>query len=179
MKILTSSLLLILMISSTQKIDFGNGKDGQSWQVVNDGVMGGRSQGSKMLTENSMVFWGEVSLENNGGFSSLRSNFSSKQLSQFEKVSLRYRSKGISLAMTFSVSNRWYVPNYKFSLASTGGEWSMITINLNQFRKHYIGKPMNEMLDQEVLKKVIRMGFITDEKKYGSFEFEVDYIEFV
>ena len=38
---------------------------------------------------------------------------------------------------------------------------------------------MNEMLDQEVLKKVIRMGFITDEKKYGSFEFEVDYIEFV
>ena len=71
MKILTSSLLLILMISSTQKIDFGNGKDGQSWQVVNDGVMGGRSQGSKMLTENSMVFWGEVSLENNGGFSSL------------------------------------------------------------------------------------------------------------
>ena len=126
--------------------------------------------------ENSMVFWGEVSLENNGGFSSLRSNFSNKQLSQFEKVSLRYRSKGISLAMTFSVSNRWYVPNYKFSLASTGGEWSMITINLNQFRKHYIGKPMNEMLDQEVLKKVIRMGFITDEKKYGSFEFEVDYI---
>ena len=81
--------------------------------------------------------------------------------------------------MTFSVSNRWYVPNYKFSLASTGGEWSMITINLNQFRKHYIGKPINEMLDQEVLKKVNRMGFITHEKKECYVEFEVDYIEFV
>ena len=158
------------MISSTQKIDFGNGKDGQSWQVVNDGVMEGAHKGARCLQRIVWYFGVKVSLENNGGFSSLRSNFSNKQLSQFEKVSLRYRSKGISLAMTFSVSNRWYVPNYKFSLASTGGEWSMITINLNQFRKHYIGKPMNEMLDQEVLKKVIRMGFITDEKKYGSFE---------
>jgi hypothetical protein len=38
---------------------------------------------------------------------------------------------------------------------------------------------MNETLDSNALGEVIRLGFITDEKKYGDFEFEIDYIEFM
>ena len=36
---------------------------------------------------------------------------------------------------------------------------------------------MDEMIDQEVLKKSFEWG-LSPTKKYGSFEFEVDYIEF-
>ena len=52
-----------------------DGKDGMSWQVVNDGVMGGLSEGK--LTPNlagTMMFSGMLSLENNGGFSTFRSS---------------------------------------------------------------------------------------------------------
>lgn len=161
------------------KIDFGKQKDGRNWQVVNDGVMGGLSQGNAELTDNSILFKGKVSLDNNGGFSSLRSNFSRKKLSSYEQVKIRYRSEGISLAMTLSVSRAWYVPNYKTSLSSTDGEWKTLTLNLKDFRKHYIGRPMNETLNSNALSEVIRLGFITDEKKYGDFEFELDYIEFM
>ena len=45
-------------------------------------------------------------------------------------------------------------------------------------RKHYFGKPMNETLKKEKLKEIVRIGFITNEKKYGDFEFEIDYIKF-
>lgn len=177
--LLTMILILTLTYSpNNTKIDFGQKKDGQSWQVVNDGVMGGLSRGRAELTENSILFKGTVSLDNNGGFSSLRSLFSNKNLSKFKEVTIRYRSSGISLAMTLSVSRRWYVPNYKTSLSGTQGEWKTVTLLLKDFRKHYIGKPMNELLEKEAQGEVIRFGFITDEKKYGDFEFEIDYIEF-
>jgi len=166
------------MLATPSRIDFGQSKDGRSWQVVNDGVMGGLSQGNAQLTANSILFRGRVSLDNNGGFSSLRSTFSNKKLSNYKQVEIRYRSTGISLAMTLSVSRRWYVPNYKTSLSGTEGEWKTVTLPLKDFRKHYIGRPMDETLSREAQENVIRLGFITDEKKYGPFEFEIDYIVF-
>ena len=78
-----------------------------------------------------------------------------------------------------AVSRRWYIPNYKFKLEGTNGEWKIRTISLNDFKKHYIGRPIDGNLTKEILGKIIRIGFITDEKKYGAFEFEIDFIEFL
>lgn len=178
----TQLIILLFTFSmlqqDTYKIDFGATKKGNSWSVVNDGVMGGLSRGSMKLTENSILFRGDISLDNNGGFSSLRRSFSEFDISNFNDIQIRYRSTGISLALTFAVSRRWYVPNYKVSLDGTSSKWKTTTIKLTDFKKHYIGKAMNEQLEKEALKEIIRIGLITDEKKYGSFEFEVDYIKF-
>lgn len=171
-------IFMFLSFTNNKKIDFGKKKDGRNWQVVNDGVMGGLSEGEAQLTEDSLLFKGNVSLDNNGGFSSLRSSYSKKELSKHKSVEIKYRSKGISMAMTLSVSRRWYIPNYKTGLEGTKGKWKTVTLALEDFRKHYIGKPMEETLRKDELKKVIRYGFITDEKKYGNFEFEIDYLEF-
>ena len=39
------------------------------WQVIDDGVMGGRSKGNFAINEEgNAVFEGTVSLDNNGGF---------------------------------------------------------------------------------------------------------------
>ena len=56
-------------MQNTIKIDFGKEKGGKYWRVVNDGVIGCLSKGTKKLTANSMLFKGKVSLDNNGGFS--------------------------------------------------------------------------------------------------------------
>jgi hypothetical protein len=41
----------------------------KSWQTVNDGVMGGRSDGRfKLNADKKLEFFGTLSLENNGGF---------------------------------------------------------------------------------------------------------------
>ena len=48
--------------------------EGFSWQIVNDGVMGGLSKGNvEHTSDNIMHFWGTLSLDNNGGFSTVRS----------------------------------------------------------------------------------------------------------
>ena len=43
------------------------------WRSINDGVMGGLSSGGMRLEDGIAVFSGTLSLENNGGFSSVRS----------------------------------------------------------------------------------------------------------
>ena len=53
--------------------DFSENSSLRYWSVVDDGVMGGVSQGSLRINyEGHGVFSGYVSLENYGGFSSIR-----------------------------------------------------------------------------------------------------------
>jgi hypothetical protein len=52
-------------------IDLAQPTEHQHWQETNDNVMGGISQGQLTFHKQSSRFWGELSLENNGGFSSI------------------------------------------------------------------------------------------------------------
>ncbi len=54
-------------------LKFDNGPQAPSWDAVNDGVMGGRSSGKPVVESGELVFRGELSLANNGGFASVRS----------------------------------------------------------------------------------------------------------
>lgn len=48
--------------------NFENVEAAKQWQSVNDGVMGGRSEGQfKIVEDKTMQFFGTLSLERNGG----------------------------------------------------------------------------------------------------------------
>ena len=53
--------------------DFANPDAADGWNVTNDTVMGGVSSGELAWSDAVMVFTGELSLDNNGGFASIRS----------------------------------------------------------------------------------------------------------
>ena len=53
--------------------DFSGSAAEPGWTAVNDGVMGGVSRGGAKLIDGSLHFRGILSLDNNGGFSSIRS----------------------------------------------------------------------------------------------------------
>lgn len=160
------------------EIDFGSEKSGQGWQVINDGVMGGRSQGKALMLKNSILFQGKISLENNGGFSSLRSTFRNRDLSAFKEVELRLKSKGQTFAFTLETSDRFYQPNYKYLLELEGDDWETINIDLKSFDQYRMGQATGKKIDPALLSKIIRMGFINTGKKAGDFSLEVDYIKF-
>ncbi len=54
-------------------LDFPTADDVRGWSVVNDTVMGGVSTGQLAWEDGALVFIGELSLDNNGGFASVRS----------------------------------------------------------------------------------------------------------
>lgn len=169
-------LIPFILLSNSLLIDFTS-DDKTSWMIVNDGVMGGLSKGRGVETDNGVLFFGTVSLENNGGFSSFRGPYQRYDLSSFKEVSIRYRSNGIRLALQLNVDQRFYYPNFKTNLPSSE-EWTTITVKLADFKQYRLGYPTGGSFKEEDKTKVIRFGFITDEKRAGDFQFEVSSIEF-
>ena len=167
---------MLVFVEGEMKIDF---KDNslRNWYVVNDGVMGGLSKGYISETETGVRFQGVVSLENNGGFSSFRGPTQRYDLSDYNEVTIRYRSTGVKVAFQLSVDQRFYYPNFKIKLPNSE-EWSTKTFALDEVRQYRLGYPTGGYLSQASKGDIIRLGFITDEKRAGDFEFEVDYVVF-
>ena len=160
------------------KIDFGQSRDGRNWRVINDGVMGGLSQGSAYLTEDGLNFMGRISLDNNGGFASLRSPYRNMDLRSFKEVRIRYRAQGLKLGFRLELNRAFYLPYYKTDLRVSEGEWITESFLLNDFREYRLGKQTGATISDSELARIIRIGFICAEKKEGDFEIEIDFIEF-
>ncbi|NND62714.1 MAG: CIA30 family protein, partial [Flavobacteriaceae bacterium] len=128
MKILIWIMIPISFMMSEYSLDFGTNNDGNDWRIVNDDVMGGRSQSKKDLRENSLYFSGNVSLENNGGFASIRSPYDTYDLSEFETVTIRFRGTNRKFALSMDIHRAWYLPNYKHEFTPEGENWQEITV---------------------------------------------------
>ena len=73
MKYLIITTLFLSTMGAKTIFDFTKKSDIQSWRIVDDRVMGGRSQGEFSLNSKGHgVFEGNISLDNYGGFSSVR-----------------------------------------------------------------------------------------------------------
>lgn len=175
--ILLLTQLFTLTNSNPMTIDFGENTGGQDWNIINDGVMGGLSKGYVSYTDNTLLFNGSVSLENNGGFTSYKSPFSKVDLSSYETIEIRMRSTGQQIALTLETNRIWCRPYYKMDIPATD-EWQVITMDLNDFDRYVIGRNTGEKLTKEALANILRIGFTTNSKKASSFEMEVDYITF-
>lgn len=178
MKLLITSMLLIMAATLSLEIDFGQKTGGQDWQIMNDGVMGGLSKGHIEMKEETLIFRGTVSLENNGGFTSLRGPYENYDLSNFETITVKYKSTGQDIAFRMELYERWFYPYFKKNLPETDNEWQTISIPLSEFNEYRIGDATGKKMSAENLANVIRLGFNTNSKKASSFEFEVDFIRF-
>ncbi|MDC7998133.1 CIA30 family protein [Gilvibacter sediminis] len=178
MKIVLLIGVFVMWATQPLLIDFGTQGNNQEWFALNDGVMGGMSSGNLNYTPTSFIFEGQVSLENNGGFASARGPFEAMDLSRFSTVIIKYRSTGMDFALTLNNSRLWYRPNYKASLPETDGQWKTISLDLNDFKEYRVGKATGNAISPQVLKKIIRLGLISDEKRAGIYSIEVDFIKF-
>jgi len=179
--IIVLTLTGINFIKTDSKIDFGNsaGKT-KDWYVISDNVMGGVTTSKLEYSENSMILSGELSLKNFGGFSSVKTRFSDFDLSAYKGLKIRYKASYPKFALTLEDSKNWTYPYYKGHLPnSKPNTWTETTLYFKDFKEYQIGEPTGDMLEQVKLKKMVRLGIMTTDKKEGPFSIEVDYIEFV
>lgn len=179
MKQLLAFLTILPLMTTPLTFDFGTSCDNcDDWFVVLDGVMGGLSKGNVEQTDESIIFRGSISLENNGGFASLRTPYQDYDLSSYKTVTVRYRSTGQDFGLTLNKHRRFWRPQYKTNLPITNGEWETITCNLADFGTYRLGNKIEGNPGAEDLSKVIRLGLISNTKAPTDFEIEVDKIVF-
>lgn len=161
-------------------IDFGKeGSKSSDWVLLSDNIMGGVTKSSLQYTSNSALLTGTISLDNFGGFSSLKTKYKKMDLSGFEGVKIRFKSKGQKFAFTLEDSQIWFQPNFKKDFAPKKEEtWEDAVLYFKDFKEYMVGEPTGKGFRIESLKNMVRLGIMTTEKKEGPFSLEVDYIEF-
>ena len=154
--------------------DFDKTQAAGTWKSVNDGVMGGLSKGGpKVSKQQKLVFKGNISLENNGGFSSIRTAGKTMDLSTYDGIEIKVKGDGRMYYLTTRSNGRRMLAFWS-PIQPPKGEWSVIRIPFNAFYATYMGKkiPMIKLNK----KKVSSVGFMLYDKKAGPFAIEAEYI---
>ena len=87
---------------------FDNPQEASLWQTVNDGVMGGRSVGRfRINAEQNLEFLGNLSLENNGGFASVRSRGKQLGLQEGDSIVVQVRGDGRQYSLESVYAKQW------------------------------------------------------------------------
>lgn len=158
--------------------DFSTATNTAGWQIVNDDVMGGVSRSSFQLTNGIAVFQGQVSLENNGGFASVRSLPAQHDLAGADAFVVRVRGDGRSYKFTARTDRSFDSALYQASFKTGKGEWEEHRMPLTQFVATFRGRAVagEPPLDPA---KVASVGFLISEKQQGPFRLEVAWIKAV
>jgi hypothetical protein len=145
----------------------------QNWQVVDDSVMGGVSEGNMGVnSEGHGMFTGHVSLDNNGGFSSIRYNAGKTKLTGYSKFVIVLKGDGKAYQFRVKTNGSQY---YSYiATFNTNNAWQTIEIPFNSMIPSFRGRTLDMAnFPGEYLEEI---GFLIGNKKEEDFILAIDYI---
>ena len=167
-------MIICTPIASNIIFDFNQKSNLKDWVIVDDIVMGGKSSGSfKLSPEGYGVFKGSISLDNNGGFSSIRYKFDKKSIKEFTKIV--FKIKGDTKKYQFRIKSNSADYYSYITTFTTNGEWEEIQVPLKSmipsFRGRILDKPnfSNDSIEE--------IGFLIGNKNEEIFQLFIDKIE--
>ena len=154
--------------------DSQSSPDATKWYTINDVVMGGRSNGQLEITEEGHAkFFGTISLENNGGFSSVRYVIPKTAVQPDQNI--RVRLKGDRSNFQFRVKNQkgqYYSYSTRFE---TSGAWQTLKFRLNDLYPTFRGRRLDlPNFNHDLIEEIT---FLIGNKVPQEFELLVSKIE--
>jgi NADH dehydrogenase [ubiquinone] 1 alpha subcomplex assembly factor 1 len=182
----TMLLLCSLSLSATAKslpespmdrlINFDNSPQEPRWVAVNDGVMGGLSSGGAVVADGQLQFSGVLSLENKGGFASVRSVGRDFDLSGAAAVVLRVRGDGrrYQLRLATDARYRGVAVSFGAEFGTRAGEWTEVRVPLQSLKTTVRGSTLQgPQMDPSQVREI---GLLIADKREGAFALAVDWI---
>jgi monofunctional biosynthetic peptidoglycan transglycosylase len=177
-------LALLLMQAVAEKplqplLEFTGPDAAQKWQAVNDGVMGGVSDGRfKITPDKTMEFSGRLSLENNGGFASVRTKPTNFNIHAGDTLVVRVKGDGREYVLNIYTKSRRMAFSYRTALPTTKDEWTEVSVPLEDFIPTSFGNRVQGMRPVEP-DQINSLGFMLSDKKPGPFRLEVDWVKII
>ena len=177
-------VLLLMAVAATDGaaeedrvlFDFAKPESAKQWQAVNDGVMGGVSDGRFKLSDHqTLEFFGTLSLENNGGFTSVRTRPIPLNLEKGDTLIARVRGDGREYTFNLYVPRPRIAFSYRTTFPTKQDEWIEVRAPLDTFVATSFGREVpNEPLNPQ---EVNAIGILLGDKKAGPFRLEVEWIK--
>jgi NADH dehydrogenase [ubiquinone] 1 alpha subcomplex assembly factor 1 len=150
------------------------------WLVVNDGVMGGRSNGAIDVTDSVMRFTGSV-VTAGGGFTSVRLRLDGTELAGTTRVELRVRADqrtyGLTLQDDAQAGQRTVSHRADLAIDEAGDTdgWTTAKLSFADLRPSVFGQPVDAPPFNP--DEASEFGIIIADGRDGDFALEVDWID--
>ena len=164
------------MAEDRRLYEFNDPSAGSDWIAIHDVVMGGVSSGGVNTTEEgTAVFAGRVSLDNNGGFASIRSRPGGWNLEAFTGIAIRVRGDGRIYKLNLKTDSSFDGILYRSSFVTREGEWQVVRLPFARFQPSFRGRvvPQAPPLDPS---RITSFGLLISDKQAGPFRLEIDWI---
>ncbi len=169
--VLLISFLMLSAMTNAQTLDFTNAQLVAQMWVVNDGVMGGVSQSRFRHDIEGVIVEGNVSLENNGGFASVRS----AAVFGVGTVALELKLKGDGKRYKFILRTDAAPrsPMYQADFVALDG-WNTYRFVPQDFRASFRGRVVDA--PELVFAEIKELGILIADKQVGSFRIQLQRV---
>jgi peptide-methionine (R)-S-oxide reductase len=157
--------------------DFQGQNEAARWVRVNDGVMGGLSQSEMSFTpQGTALFEGDLSLENYGGFASVRTIPGDFGLGGHAGLALRVKGDGRRFKLRLRTDNRLDGPAYESEFETKIDGWVTVEAPFRDFVPTFRGRRLRNAptLDGAAVRQI---GFMLADKQAGPFRLEIDWVK--
>ena len=157
--------------------DFTEADAPKQWQTVNDGVMGGVSEGKFKITDTkTMEFFGTLSLANNGGFASVRTKAKKLSLEKDDTLVAKIRGDGRQYMLNLYPNKQRMAYSYRATVQTKKDEWIEVKVPLDKFEATSFGRIVKNagLVKPE---EINSLGFMLGDKKAGPFKMEIEWIK--
>ncbi|MBT2773243.1 CIA30 family protein [Halomonas sp. ISL-60] len=161
-------------------LNFNDPSEQQRWYAVDDGVMGGVSQSGFSVIEGEGRFHGEVSLENGGGFASVRRepNGFEPTLADALGIALTVRGDGRTYQLRLKSSSLGDASAYRVKFTPAQDSWETLHFPWSAFEAVRRGTMLSDA--PEVMPSEIhQLGFLIADRTAGPFCLQVSAINVV
>lgn len=149
------------------------------WRAINDGVMGGVSRGGVEIARDGwLVFAGEVSLERNGGFASVRTVPAPLGVPGARAVRLEVRGDGKRYKLNLKTDEAFDGVQYQAAFATPAGQWTTLTLPLEAFAPKHRGRDVPDAPPLDPA-RIVTLGLLISDRQAGPFRLEVRAIDLV
>lgn len=155
-----------------QLFAFGDPARDGGFAPIDDVVMGGRSSSRAVIDGGLLVFEGEVSLANGGGFASIRSVPIRADLSRAAALALRVRGDGRRYKLNLRADEAFDGVTWQVRFETEAGRWQELVLPLARFAPVLRGRPVAQAGPIQG-GRIRTVGFLIGEGQAGPFRLEV------
>lgn len=147
-----------------------------NWEAIDDRIMGGCSRSHPEYIQGvGLRFSGSVSLDNHGGFASIRSNQGCFDLSRHSGLRIRVRGDGRTYKLSLRTDLYYDGVSYQTSFATQTDTWQEITLPFDTFTPTHHGVRLTTVPPMDAA-NVKSFGLFIADRQEGSFQLDIAWI---
>ena len=159
-------------------LTFDSPNEQQRWYAVDDGVMGGVSKSGFCVSDGVGRFQGEVSLENGGGFASVRRepNGFEPTLADAQGIALTVRGDGRTYQLRLKTTSLGNASAYRVKFTPSQDAWETLHFSWDAFEAVRRGTLLSDA-PAVTPSEIHQLGFLIADRTAGPFCLQINLIE--